>query len=870
MSFFYNETKSGAGKAGAGRARTSAHKTIPIETLRQMGCSACALDKAPNLNSPKLAPSGRKSPLIYLLGSSPTSSDDNQNNHWTDAQGEAVRKAFGEGYMRDSVRSGYITQCMGEQTKAATECCRGRVEADIEGSQPLVLVTVGEAALQWALGSSTNGNTRAHRGTLFVCKFGAHTCYLLPLADPNWVGRKSYGSKSEHQLAFEHDVKVAKLAAEGREPAPKFFAAPYDSGVVLITGREPNDMERLEAAFRELAQLPRLAIDIETNALRPFAVPNPSIWSVAVGTSKRVFCFPLDHPEGWGTEGRKSRVWALLGEFLLHSGRKAAHNLAFELEWFHFFYGPDLLFRTEWDDTMAMAHTFDSRGSTKSLDIQTRMHFGFFLKSQSRVDPVRFLEYPLKEALRYNALDTKWTDELRQHLQEKLEDGTPEYRSEYERKLRLAPTLITTEYQGLPISFTEAEKQEKAFTASASAIEAKILRTPEVVKYRQRFGTFSPTNPDHTLKLLKDICKRPEIRVEDARDKTVRWTTEEEVLALIPGDEVPSVPLILEHRTLAKVLSTYITPIASGKNVCSDGRVRSKYSSMIAITGRLAAEDPAIQNWPKRKNKQVRAMVAAPPGQLFLAADYGQLEFRVAGMASEDTNLVKYCWTGYDVHKDWAHRIVAIYPKVKDVIVRDFGVDWDELGLETLRQEAKNKWVFPQIFGASTRSCAGQLQIPEDVAEDLGAEFWDEFPGVKRWQDKVISNYQKNLYVETLGGRKRRGPMTKNELINHPIQGSGADIVTAAQVALSERAYLESNAQIQPVLNVHDDLTFLMQDTLLEPNLDVISIEMCKHRFDYIIVPLVVEASIGFNWADLKKIKVYRSDALFNLPNPYM
>ena len=156
-----------------------------------------------------------------------------------------------------------------------------------------------------------------------------------------------------------------------------------------------------------------------------------------------------------------------------------------------------------------------------------------------------------------------------------------------------------------------------------------------------------------------------------------------------------------------------------------------------------------------------------------------------------------------------------------------------------------------------------------DVATDLGGEFWDEFKGVKRWQEETLKFFERHLYVETLGGNRRRGPMSPNEIINMPIQGTAAEIVCEAMCALSERSVVEDNPDIHPILNVHDDLTFDAADITLDANLSIIVAEMCKHRFDYINVPLVVEVSVGPRWSELEEIGVYRSNELFGLPNPY-
>lgn len=877
ISFFYNATKTEVAGRRVTKAKASVSKEIPIASLRSLGCSVCPRDKDTALESPKMKPSGTKKPLVYLLGTSPDKNDDEANLHWQGRMGDELYKQFGKGFMKESVRSNYIQQCMGDQSVVEIECCRSRIEADIEETKPKVIVGIGDAPLRWATG--TDGNAMASRGEFIVVKIGKHVCFYYSLLYPNYLHAKGK-RKTEYELTFAHDVRDLMLWILFDEK-PTYYPAPYDTGIELITGQEPGDMERLERALIEMAREPRSAVDIETNGLRPYMLDPPHIWMAAVGTFKRTIAFAIDHPEGWGTEARKKRVMALLGRYLLESGRKAAHNLAFELEWFAYFFGERVLRLTEWDDTMAMAHTLDERAGTKSLDYQTRIRFGFWLKEQSRVDPVRILEYPIKEALRYNGLDTKWTDKLRDHYDPLIyQPQIPGYEWEYERKVRLAPTLALTEALGMPIDQAYAKKQADRLNESARSLELKIDRCPEVKEYRSRFGQFSPTNSDHVLKLLKEVCHRDEVRVVDHRTEVVSWTTSEDVISKIPAKEVPSVALILEHRGVAKLLSTYVAPIVSRKNVCHDGRIRSKYSSMIAVTGRLAAEDPAVQNWPARKHKEVRGMVAVEQARverlqrMLLAADYGQIEFRVVGMASEDRNLIKACWTGYDVHKFWAQRMIAIYGPVKDWILDEFpevskAEDVDAAILKTLRQEAKNKWVFPQLFGSSIQSCAEQLHLPDWVANDLSEEFWDEFRDVKKWQEKLLISYEKNLYVETLSGRRRRGPMTKNEVINMPIQGTACDIVVTAMSSISERAFMEGNQELQPIFNGHDDLTYELFEANLDRNMPIVVEEMCRHRFDYINVPLVVELKAGHQWHKLQEIGVYRSDKVFHLPNPY-
>lgn len=881
MSFFYNESRESSKPKAPKKV---ARKDIPIHSLQAMGCSVCPRDKDDSLRSPKMAPSGARRPLIYLLGTTPSSEDDQEGVHWTDKAGAVLYAKFGRDWMERDVRSNYIMQCKPnaerglDDTTQATECCRRRIEADIEESEPLVIVGVGDPPLRWALPSLPSGSatTMNHRGQLFPVKIGRHTCWYYSVMFPNFAYKKG-GRKSEYEVALEHDLRWVKdFAADcavPEGPRPKVWSKPYDEGIEIITGNEPGDMQRLERALQRIAGYPKPALDIETSGLRVYMQRDPLLLTAAVGIFDDVVAFALDHPEGWGTDAQRSRAHRLFADFLLASGTKYAHNLAMELEWLPYFYGREILRLTQWGDTMAMAHTLDERKGTKALEIQSLRAFGFNLKDQSNIDvrrPKWWLQYSLRDILRYNGMDTKWTDPLRAHY-EPLLAANPAYQSEYERKVRTATTLVLIESLGLPADLEFAERMEDELAQTMRELEAKIKRTPEVRQYEGRYGTFHPTAPEDVLKLLKEICKRDEVSRKDRDGNHEKWTTDEEALALIPAKEVPSAALVLEHRGVAKMLGTYLQPVTRKEILCVDGLIRSKYSQLVAETGRLASEDPNIQNWPKRKayQRKARGIIAAREKEWMVACDYGQIEFRVVGMASEDRNLVKYCWTGYDVHKYWAERMVKEYPAIKDSIVERFEVDWDEKGLKTLRQEAKNGWVFPQLFGSSVRSCAEQLLIPMNIMEDLAAEFWDEFREVKAWQQGLLEFYERKGYVETLDGRRRRGPMTLNQIINHPIQGTAFSIVCAGMNALSERAQAEEAWDRHPRFNGHDDLSFFMADGNLETNIEIIAREMCRPRYDWINVPLIVEVSVGTRWNELEEIRKYSSEQLFNLRNPY-
>ena len=871
MGFFYNEVKAEVKRRPApSRPRGD----IPIESLNKLGCSVCPRDTDKALKTPKMEPDGAAGAVLYVLLPAPTRTDDDKGGYARDKLGRLLLKELPRD-APDWTRFGGVIQCGTDTTVIGaheTECCRRRVESDIEATKPTVILGIGDAPLGWAT-ELPDSYAPKYRGQFMPVRIGSHVCWYFCVSYPNWVFKESK-YPSDHESVFRNDMaRLRAFLAQDSMPVPTVYHDKHDAGIIQIQGGGYEAITLLERYLTELAREERSGLDLETNGLRPFKLSDPMILTAAVGTFEKTVAFPLDLPDTWHSDTHRRKAWDLFKAYIHDSGIKECHNLSFELEWMTYFIDPRITRVTMWDDTMAMARALEvGFGGTKSLEVQTVLNFGFNLKALSNIDlrqPQWWVKYPLKDILRYNGMDTKWTNMLsRKHRRTLARE--PKLRYAYERAVRLASTLVLTEYQGLPVDADYAAETGLKLDEEARSLAARVQRCPEVVTFTKKFGRFEPSKPDDVLKLLEKVCGRDEVRQVDPKTGVEKASTAEDVLVEIPASEVPSVPLILELRGIDKLRSTYVEPITSGRIISADGMIHAKYSSMTALTWRLAAEDPNAQNWPKRKHKEIRGVVRSRLLRWLLACDYGQIEFRVAGMASEDQNLVKYCWTGYDVHSYWAKRMVEEYGEIKDWIVEEFQVDWDEKGMKTLRQEAKNKWVFPSIFGAAVNSRAANLHLPRDVADALDREFWDEFPGVKQWQKRLLKSYEKNLYVETLGGLRRYGPMSPNEIINMPIQGTAAEIVTEAMQALSERALIEERMDdLHPILNVHDDLTFEPSDANLETVIDDIVYEMCKHRFPYIITPLVVEVSIGQRWSELKEIGVYRSDVVFNLPNPY-
>ncbi len=245
--------------------------------------------------------------------------------------------------------------------------------------------------------------------------------------------------------------------------------------------------------------------------------------------------------------------------------------------------------------------------------------------------------------------------------------------------------------------------------------------------------------------------------------------------------------------------------------------------------------------------------------KVFAAFDFGQLEARVIAMFSQDKTFVKALWERYDVHYEWARRIALAYP---NRIGGRKNLD-DKAVMKTFRNDVKNQFVFPLFFGATLYKSADVLSVPPDILKPVYEEFWSTFAGVKQYQDNMEAEYRKKGYVECLTGRRRRAPLSYNQIVNSPVQGTASDIVVDGMDRLSEMEVWD----LQANLNIHDDLTFILEEEELDEKAELIIKEMINCRYPFINVPLVVEMSVGTqNWADMEAVGEFSSDEWLNWP----
>jgi DNA polymerase-1 len=324
------------------------------------------------------------------------------------------------------------------------------------------------------------------------------------------------------------------------------------------------------------------------------------------------------------------------------------------------------------------------------------------------------------------------------------------------------------------------------------------------------------------------------------KTKTGQPSTAEPVLQELAQDyEMPK--LILEHRTLSKLKSTYTDklPLEINKGT---GRIHSSFQQAVAATGRLSSTDPNLQNIPIRtaQGRRVRQAFVCDPGNKMLAADYSQVELRIMAHLSQDEGLLSAFSNSQDVHKATAADV--------------FGVALDEVSIDQRRSaKAIN---FGLIYGMSAFGLANQLNISRGEAAQYVERYFEKYPGVRKYMDETQALADEKGYVETLFGRRLYLPdihagngmlrkAAQRTAINAPMQGTAADIIKRAMIDIDHwLAMGEIDARM--LLQVHDELVFEVS----EKDLDLLT-QGVKFRMTSaaaLDVPLVVDVGVGDNW----------------------
>ncbi|MDN6109421.1 MAG: DNA polymerase, partial [Enterobacterales bacterium] len=319
-------------------------------------------------------------------------------------------------------------------------------------------------------------------------------------------------------------------------------------------------------------------------------------------------------------------------------------------------------------------------------------------------------------------------------------------------------------------------------------------------------------------------------------------STNEEVLAELAeqGFELPTI--ILEHRGLAKLKSTYTDKLPQMINGAT-GRVHTSYHQAVTATGRLSSSDPNLQNIPVRNDegRRIRQAFIAPPGYKIVAADYSQIELRIMAHLSGDKGLLTAFAAGKDIHRATAAEV--------------FGLALEDVTSEQRRSaKAIN---FGLIYGMSAFGLARQLNIARGEAQRYMDLYFERYPGVLEYMERTRQQAAEQGYVETLDGRRlylpeihsRNGMRRKaaeRAAINAPMQGTAADIIKRAMIAVDAWLLEQKEPLVRMIMQVHDELVFEVHESIIDQTVEKVR-ELMEKSLE-LAVPLKVDVGTGENW----------------------
>lgn len=628
---------------------------------------------------------------------------------------------------------------------------------------------------------------------------------------------------------------VANGNGEGnRQPLPEMPPVDHAAYETVQT------MERLAAWIARAAAARRVAVDTETTSLDAMRADLVGV-SLALGPNDACY-IPLGHggtdmfaqkPEQVPMAEAIAALKPLLED---EAVLKIFQNGKYDL---------NVLARqgiavSPIDDTMVISFALDAgrgeegMGGGHGMDELSQRHLGhtpipFKDLCGTGKKTISFAEVPLDRATAYAAEDADVTWRLHAHLKPRLavEGGS----RVYERVDRpLIPVVAAMERKGIRVDRARLAKLSEEFAREIGRLEGEIH-----VVAGQEFTVGSP-------KQLGDILFDKLGYKGGKKGKSGQYSTDVSVLEKLAGEGAPIARLVLEWRQLSKLKSTYTDALQQAINP-DTGRVHTSYSLVGAQTGRLSSTDPNLQNIPIRTaiGRQIREAFVPEPGNVLLAADYSQIELRLAAHMADVASLKEAFAEGEDIHARTAREM---------------------FGEVTRDTRARAKTInFAILYGISRWGLAARLEVPPEEAQAMIDTYFQRFPGIQRYIHETLESVRAKGYSETLFGRKTWFPRinSKNQAerqgseraaINAPIQGTSADIIKRAMARMLPALADAGLHDVRMLLQVHDELVFELPEGRVEAATPIIRQVMAEAALPSVelTVPLGVDIGTGLSW----------------------
>jgi len=509
---------------------------------------------------------------------------------------------------------------------------------------------------------------------------------------------------------------------------------------------------------------------------------------------------------------------------------KIGQNIKYDA---HIFYGEGIHLKGIAHDTMLQSYVLNSTASRHNMDALAHFYLGretihFEDIAGKGAKQLTFDQIELDKASDYAAEDADITLQLHNCLHERLKIDASLHRVYTEIELPLVDVLLIVEQNGVLIDQKLLHKQGLEVEAQLADIEARVFESAG--------EEFNLSSPKQIQAILYDKLGIPVLK----KTKTGQPSTAEDVLEeLALNYDIPA--LILEHRSLNKLKSTYIDKLPLEIN-SRTGRVHTSYQQAVASTGRLSSTSPNLQNIPIRtaQGRRIREAFVAPTGKRILALDYSQIELRIMAHLSGDESLIRAFEQGLDVHRATAAEVFAC----------------DLEAVEADQRRAAKAINFGLIYGMSAFGLGKQLNIGRNEAQQYVDTYFERYPGVKQYMEETKQLARDQGYVETVYGRRLYLPdiNAKNAMqrqyaertaINAPMQGTAADIIKRAMIDVHHWLEAQDNDTLM-IMQVHDELVFEVAESRLDTTREHIA-KLMTSAAD-LSIELEVDAGVGANW----------------------
>ena len=587
----------------------------------------------------------------------------------------------------------------------------------------------------------------------------------------------------------------------------------------------------LDAWLTTIQHAALTSVDTETTSLEPMTAQLVGI-SLCCEVGRACYIPVAHHYPGAPTQLSRELVLAKLKPWLENPAcAKVGQNLKYDS---HVFANHGVHLQGILHDTLLESYVFESHKS-HDMDSLALRHLGHKTISFEEVcgkgaSQIGFDQVELQRATDYAAEDADITLQLHQAMWPQIEHDEKLLRIYRQIELPTAVVLQKIERNGVLINKDLLAIQSHEIGVRLLELEQKAYELAE-----QPFNLNSPKQLGEIFftKLGLPVVKKTPSGAP---------STDEEVLQKL-AENYPLPKVLLEYRGLAKLKSTYTDKLPKMVNA-STGRVHTNYAQAVAVTGRLASNDPNLQNIPVRtaEGRRIREAFIAPPGSKIVSADYSQIELRIMAHISGDASLLKAFAAGEDVHRATASEI--------------FGVPLNEVNSEQRRYAKVIN--FGLIYGMSAFGLAGNLGIERSAAQSYIDKYFQRYPGVAQYMADTRSQAKAQGYVETVFGRRLwlaeinspNGPRrqgAERAAINAPMQGTAADLIKLAMIAVQN--WLEKDGlHSKMIMQVHDELVLEVP----EAELDLVKQKLPELMANVaqLNVPLLAEVGVGGNWEE--------------------